>query len=375
MMNQVSDMLNEAKAMQDELSKIRRQVHTNPELSFAEFETSKLVAKELAAIGFKVSEPIGGTGFYADFGTDPSVGIRCDMDALPITEANNVVYRSMKQGVMHACGHDAHIAAVIGAARLFVRHGGTSLRILMQPGEEKPDHDGHKGSYHLVQSGAMRGIGSLIGLHVDPTVEVGQVAVLSESIVQSYDQFEISGSKSDAAFDMVSALEQLLEGIRRIETQSAGQVNFKIDKASASNQHLKNVQISGSFSFRTEQSADDVKNQLTALVSAQADWCKIEVASGAEHFKKEETLRAVMQQVAEELVGKANVLSVKRRSWLEQFVELTQEASGAFFLLGGRLHGAIRAQHTASFDIDETALPIGAAMLAKTALKLSGASK
>lgn len=375
-MNQTIDLLVEARAMQAELVAIRQAVHANPELSFAEVETGKLIAKKLEQIGFKISDPIAGTGFYADYGSGKRVAIRCDMDALPIDELNNVTYRSSKAGIMHACGHDAHVAMVLAAAQLFVKNAkGGALRILLQPGEEKADESGRKGATYLLEAGALDGVYAVLGMHVDPTVDVGQVAVLNEAIAQSHDHFLVTAGGDTSDGDTVALMVHVLQELESIQTEHVGGIRFKINSAAASNDASKDMRISGLISYRSEQSSSEVKKQLVAMIAGlEPAVCAIEIKSDAEHFQRQESVRASLQQCAAQILGEKNVLAVKRRSWLEQFAELTQTTPGAFFLVGSRLQGSIRTQHSATFDIDELSLPIGAAVLAQAALKLSGAS-
>src|SRR3984957_8692223 len=127
--------IEQAKSLQDEIVEMRRHLHSQPELSFHEHQTASLAADKLDSLGYKVTRGVGKTGVIADIGSGTRIAIRADMDALPITEANNKAYVSQNSGVMHACGHDAHVACALAAAKIISGGKGElggGIRMLMQ---------------------------------------------------------------------------------------------------------------------------------------------------------------------------------------------------------------------------------------------------
>src|SRR5512143_65832 len=171
----MSTYLERAKAMQDRLVAIRRDLHMHPELSFNEVRTAKKVTENLDELGIEYTTGVAKTGVVGHLGDGgPVVALRADMDALPIVEANDVPYRSLKPGVMHACGHDAHVTCLLGAATMLAedfkagRLQGT-VRLLFQPSEEAWDAELKSGGRRMVDEGALEGTDAVFGLHVIST--------------------------------------------------------------------------------------------------------------------------------------------------------------------------------------------------------------
>ncbi len=172
-------MLDRAKALQEDLIRWRRTIHQHPELGFQEFKTAELVAEVLRSLGLRVMTNVGKTGVVGYLGEGkPVVVLRADMDALPIQEANDVPYASQMPGVMHACGHDAHTAILLGVATLLRQEKlPGQVRFLFQPSEEVGDDDGISGAPRMVEDGAMEGVDAVLALHVDATVPVGDIVL------------------------------------------------------------------------------------------------------------------------------------------------------------------------------------------------------
>jgi amidohydrolase len=182
-------MLYKAREIESQLIGWRRDIHAHPELGFEETRTSALVADTLRSLGCRVRTGVGRTGVVGDLGQgDPVVAIRADMDALPLQEANDVPYVSQVPGVMHACGHDAHTAMLLGVATLLSRESfpGT-VRFLFQPAEEVSDNEGLSGAPRMVQDGAMEGVDAVLALHVDAFTETGAIAVESGPVSAGVD--------------------------------------------------------------------------------------------------------------------------------------------------------------------------------------------
>ena len=153
-MSSTSSVLEKAKKLQPQIVELRRYLHAHPELSFHEFETAKLSAEKLAQLGYSVKTGVGKTGVVADFGKNDSgitIAVRADMDGLPIEETNKTAYLSKNNGVMHACGHDAHVSCGLAAAEILTgEETGGRIRMLMQPAEEFGDAEGKSGAYRML---------------------------------------------------------------------------------------------------------------------------------------------------------------------------------------------------------------------------------
>jgi amidohydrolase len=174
-------MLEKAKALQETLIRLRRTIHMHPELGFEEFQTGALVAQTLADLGVEHQTGVGDTGIVARLGNGegPVIGIRADMDALPILEANEVEYKSQVPGKMHACGHDAHTTMLMGAAMLLkdIPFDG-EIRLLFQPAEEQRlEYNGVSGAPRMIRDGAIEGLDAVIALHVDGTLDRGKISI------------------------------------------------------------------------------------------------------------------------------------------------------------------------------------------------------
>ena len=172
-------MLNKAKAMQEQLRAWRRDFHMHPELGFQEKRTAGRVAEIIGQLGYNVRCGVGRTGVVAERGQgEPVIAIRADMDALPLQETNPVPYASQNPGVMHACGHDAHVAMALGAAALLSKEKFPGrVRFLFQPAEEVADEEGVSGAPRMIQDGAMEGVGLVIATHVEPTSPAGTIRI------------------------------------------------------------------------------------------------------------------------------------------------------------------------------------------------------
>ncbi len=184
-------MLERAKALQADLTRWRRTIHQHPELGFQEFKTAELVAETLRSLGVKVKTQVGKTGVVGFLGEGKLVvALRADMDALPIQEANDVPYASQVPGVMHACGHDAHTAILLGvAALLHEEELPGQVRFLFQPAEEVADEEGKSGAARMIEDGAMEGVDAVLALHVDSSQPVGTIEIDGVYISAGIDTF------------------------------------------------------------------------------------------------------------------------------------------------------------------------------------------
>ncbi len=172
-------MLKQAHGISEEIIEWRRDFHMHPEVGFEVHRTAKIVADELEKMGYRVQRGVGKTGVVADIGEGGKmVAIRADMDALPLQELNDVEYKSLIDGKMHACGHDSHTAMALGAAQILAKEKFTGrIRFLFQPSEETADEEGLSGAQRMEREGAVIGVDYVIAQHVDPMLPLGTIAV------------------------------------------------------------------------------------------------------------------------------------------------------------------------------------------------------
>ncbi|MCL4262512.1 MAG: amidohydrolase [Anaerolineae bacterium] len=384
-------MLDKAKELQDELIRLRRDIHANPELGFREFRTAALVADTLHKLGIPVQTGVGRTGVVGTIGNGngPTIAIRADMDALPIREKTDQSYASQNDGVMHACGHDSHTAMLLGAAHLLkqslvAEQWQGTVRLLFQPSEEAFDENGISGATAMIDDGALKDIDAVIALHVASHRPAGEVAFHDGYSLANVDSFEawLYGDGGHGAYPhrgsdplyMLSAILPVVYGIpsRRINPLRPCVLSLgEISGGAAPNVIPNQVYIQG-----TIRSHDaDVREQLWAEV--EAAFKLSESMGGRYQFKLHKGYPALfndasvndwMRDVTRDLVGEAAIVNGEFGMGAEDFAYMTQQAKGAMFMLGAAIDdGRIRNHHTDIFDIDEQVLPIGAAVLAETA--------
>src|SRR5690606_36613245 len=202
----MTSLLDRATSFQRELVDMRRDIHRHPEMAFCESRTADMAARAVETLGWRVRRGVGRTGVVAELGTvSPVVAIRADIDALPIQESGDADYCSTVDGIMHACGHDAHVAMLTFAARLLAethhQHGfAGSFRLLFQPSEESSDAEGKSGATRMIEDGAMDGVAAVFGLHIGAHLEFGRAFISPGPIMAGSDLFTatIHGRSSHA---------------------------------------------------------------------------------------------------------------------------------------------------------------------------------
>src|SRR4051812_5817293 len=239
-------MLQKAQALSEELVRIRRDIHSHPELAFKEVRTAALVADTLREIGgISVRTGVGITGVVGDLGTGdgPTIAIRADMDALPILEANSVPYLSQTPGNMHACGHDAHTSILLGVAHLLKAEFASgklrgNVRFLFQPAEEDEGGQPMSGAPMMIRDGALEGVDAVIALHVDSMQPVGEITIREGASSAAVDSFQawVTGTGGHGAYPhegtdplwMLGPVLMALHGIvsRRVDPMKAAVVSL-----------------------------------------------------------------------------------------------------------------------------------------------------
>ena len=377
-----------AQAYKQEVIDLRRHLHSHPELSFKEFQTAAFVAEKLKEIGITEIESKATTGWSALIkGKNPEkkvVALRADMDALPIIEANEVPYKSQNPGVMHACGHDAHTASLLGAAKILneVRDQfeGT-IKLIFQPGEE------------IIPGGASLMIKDkvlenprpnyILGQHVMPMIPAGKVGFRSGLYMASADElyFTIKGKGGHGAMpetfiDPVLISAHLLVALQQIVSRVANPkipsvLSFgRVEALGATNIIPNEVKIQGTFRTLDEawraKAHEKMRQIAEGIVEGMGGQLDFEIRKGYPFLKNNPELTARSVDAARDYLGAENVLDLDIWMAAEDFAYFSQEIDGCFYRLGTRneARGITSGVHTPTFDIEEEALEIGSGLMA-----------
>lgn len=370
------------------LSKVRRHIHASPELSFQEFHTSAYIAERLRDMGIPFQEGVAGTGIVAliqgDGPQDRCVALRADIDALPITELNETPYRSTRPGVMHACGHDAHTACLLGAAKILWEMRAElkgAVKLLFQPGEEQSPG----GASLMIRDGALEGPRpfAIFGLHVYPELSVGHFGFRPGQYMASSDEIRIRitgkgghGALPHLAIDPIPIAAQVITALQQIVSRKSNPLfpmvlTFgKIAGGTATNVIPDQVELWGTLrTFQEEERQKalglirEITTQICAAFGAQA---LIDVPPGYPSLYNETALTEWAMGMAGHYNGDDHVHRLDMRMTAEDFAFYAREIPGCFFRLGtNRDHIAFTAAvHSPLFDLDENALSEGAGMMA-----------
>jgi len=374
----------------DKILKIRRHLHQNPELSFKEFKTSTYIQDVLSELGVDYNTGIVETGIVALIkGRNPEskvIALRADMDALPIEEANEVSYKSINKGVMHACGHDVHSSSLLGVAtilsQLTDKFEGT-VKLIFQPGEEKLPG----GASLMIKEGVLKNPEpkQIVGQHVFPDLPMGKVGFRSGMYMASTDELYITveGKGGHAALphkcvdtvliacEIISSLQQVVSRYAKPDVPSVlsfGKIN---SEGGATNIIPDVVKIEGTFRTMNEQWREIAHQKMVKLANGIAESmggkCNFEVRKGYPFLKNDEITTELAQKSAEEYLGKENVVELDLRMTAEDFSYYTQSIPGCFYRLGtGKSSGL----HTSTFNVDEKSLEIGMGLMSWIAINL-----
>ncbi len=384
---------NRAKTLLPELIKIRQNIHQNPELSFQEFETQKKVENYLQKLGLS-TQRLANTGVVALIeGNNPSkrcVALRADMDALPIIEVNDGrPYRSLNEGVMHACGHDVHTTSLLGAATILnelkSEFEGT-IKLVFQPGEEKLPG----GASLMLADGVLQNppVDFMIGQHVMPLIDTGTVGFRKGLYMASTDEIFITvkgvgghGALPHLAIDSILVASHIVVAMQQIVSRNQNPalhsvLSFgKIIGNGATNVLPPNVEIHGTFRTVDEnwraEAHDKIRRLAEGIAHSMGAEIDIEIKKGYPFLKNDETLTSICMEAAEEYVGGDRVKELELWMAAEDFSYYSQEVPSCFYRLGTRNmeKGTHYSVHHPSFDIDEDALEIGSGLMAELALK------
>jgi amidohydrolase len=372
------------------LSQIRRHLHRNPELSGQEFSTTDYLSKQLTAARVPHRVAAGKCGIITDVIDSPDSGapivaMRADIDALPIKEENNVPYRSKRAGVMHACGHDAHSAILLGTTLALYRARPLPVawRSIFQPSEEAG-----RGACEMVNQGALEGVDAIIGLHVDPNLPVGKVAITPGPRTAFCQDFAIEirgrgghGARPHLTADPIAAAAHLITLIyqavpRQTDARQPVVVTIGMVNAGfASNVIPDTAALRGTIRTLNTAVAVQTRETVERLCASVAQAFGAKTSPVFERLLpglvNDAQIATLAAGVAGQLLGSENILRNEPPSMgAEDFADYLPVVPGCMIGLGAKgPDRKITPLHTATFDIDETALLIGARLFAAILLE------
>ncbi len=379
-LNPINDCL---KDFLPELLELRRHLHAHPELSGNEHQTAATIAGELRKYGWRVQEAVGRTGVVGELGeaNGPLVGLRVDMDALPVEEKTGLEYASRRQGLMHACGHDMHSCIGLGVARVLAENPtfiptGTGVRLLFQPAEEIAE-----GARWMRAAGATEGLDALFGVHVFPELPVGKIGVRSGSLTAAAGELQIEvlgvgghGAKPHQSTDAIWIASKVISGLqesisRRLDALHPVVISFgRIEGGKAFNVIADRVSLVGtvrcldnSLHAKLPRWIEEIVQSICSSFGAKAI---VKYRCITPIVYNDPDLTNLLESAAVNVLGIGNVLRLDHPSLgAEDFAELLQDVPGTMFRLGVAGDNGCAPLHNGQFCLDERSLVVGIEVL------------
>ncbi|MCZ0704222.1 amidohydrolase [Natronobacillus azotifigens] len=373
----------------------RRHFHQHPELSFQEEQTSAYIVEVLESFEvFTIETGIAKHGVIATLaaGSGPAIGVRADMDALPIIEQNDFSYTSKNPGVMHSCGHDAHMAILLGVAAILADHyqrgdfTGT-VKLIFQPAEEDTDEYGKTGAPYFIEAGVADELDSILALHMCPWLETGAIQLHQGPSMANIDNFHLiiigkggHGGYPHESKDPIWMLSFILQGLyglisRKMNPLEVGTISIgKVTGGETPNVIPDEVQITGtirSYTGAVRQQLIKEIEQVAKLVHSFDGNYQLEIERGEPALDNDPALIEQIKTTAKRQDPSMKIVEEPYGMGGEDFSHFTKKLPGAMFFLGCAKPGEIqKALHASDFTIDEKALPIGVDILVGTILDL-----
>jgi len=391
-MSLLQKVKSQSEEIYDQVIAWRRHLHANPELSYQEYNTSDYVAKCLEDLGIEIERGIADTGIVGYIkGKNPDkkvIALRADMDALPIIEQNEVSYKSQNEGVMHACGHDVHTSSLLGVTKILAatkEDWEGTVKLIFQPGEEKLPG----GASLMIKEGVLENPRpkSIIGQHVMPLIDAGQVGFREGMYMASADEIylTVKGKGGHAALpehniDPVLIASHIIVSLQQIISRNCAPkipsvLSFgKVHAHGATNIIPNEVTIEGTFRTMNEpwrkSAHEKIKKMAQSIAEGMGGSCEVDIRVGYPYLENEVNLTHHLKNCAKDYLGEENVLDLDIWLAAEDFSYYSQEVDACFYRLGIRneAKGITSGLHTPTFDIDEDALKIGPGLMAWLAI-------
>jgi len=395
----------EIEEIESKVIKWRRQIHQNPELSNREFETSKMVANHLRGLGIEVQTGIAHTGVVGLLrGDKPGkvVALRADMDALPVTERNNLPYKSKvvtkyndrETGVMHACGHDTHIAILMGVAEILSKNKNFpgTVKFIFQPAEEGPPEGETGGALEMVKQGVLKDpdVDAIFGLHISSGLHVGKINYRPKGIMASSQRFviDITGKQSHGSspwlgVDPILVSSQIISGLQTIISRNS-QLTKQAAVISVGSIHSgirfniipENLQMIGTIRTLDSEMKELIRKRMNELVpriaSAYGAKAVITITDGASITYNDPDLMSMMLPTLQSVAGKENVILSDAVTGAEDFSYFQEKIPGLYFFLGGTPisipESKAPSHHTPDFYVDDSSMLLGVKSMTQLAL-------
>ena len=377
-----------SKEMLQELILIRRHLHAHPELSGQEYQTAAFVAGELRKSGWEVKEAVGKTGVVAEMGNKngPVIGLRVDMDALPIEERTGLDYSSSIQGLMHACGHDLHTCIGLGVAKVLANSKFTTsrIRIIFQPAEEIA-----QGANWMRAEKVLEGVQALFGVHVYPDLSVGKIGIKSGTFTAAAAELEIDiigkgghGARPHEGTDSIWIAAKVISGLqeaisRRLDALKPVVISFgKISGGNAFNVIAERVKILGTVRCLDSQLYEKLPQWIEKIVKNIASnygaKANINFKSIAPPVYNDPELTNLLSDCAKNFMDKEDIVFLENPSLgAEDFAFFLQDVPGTMFRLGVAGEQGCAPLHSGYFSLDERSLELGIKILSQTIVMAS----
>lgn len=377
-------------ALKEELVTLRRDFHRHPELGFQETRTQKRVMAYLHGLGLE-PEAIGGTGVTALIegrGPGKTVLLRTDMDAIPVQEEHDYEYRSQTPGVMHACGHDAHLAMMLGTAKIMSREAESfagNIKLVFQPNEEEA------GAYRLIEEGIMNNprVDASLGMHIWSQTPSGAVDIDAGPVMAAshYFTLTIRGRGGHAGFaheavDPILVSTQVIQAVQAIQTREIDALNpavimfTSVHAGTSSTIVPEKVEMKGSLRFLYE-GGEELRERFERIVKNTCEAHRVsyqlDFQIGNNLLSNSRELSEEVRSAALEIIGDEKKVTRKIHTMAgEDFADFCVDAPGTFIFLGTKNpeKGCDYPHHHPRFDIDEDVLPLGVKVMCRAALKV-----
>ena len=380
--------------IEDKVIEWRRDIHQNPELSNREFKTAEKIAAHLESLGIETQTGIAKTGVVGILkGANPgkTVALRADIDALPVTEKNDLPFKSevttefldAKTGVMHACGHDTHTAILMGVAEILSEHkdkiNGT-VKFIFQPAEEGPPPGEEGGASLMIKEGVLKNpdVDAIFGLHINAATPVGTIKYKPEGTMAAVERFVINvkgkqahGSAPWSGVDPILISAKIIDGLQTIIsrnaelTESASVITVgKITSGVRFNIIPETAEMIGTVRTLDADNKELILKRMRELVPAIAEAyggeASIEIQNNTAITYNDPELTAKMLPTLKKVAGEENVNLMKATTGGEDFSYFQEEVPGLYFFLGGMpVNGEPTRHHTPDFFVDESGLLLG----------------